>query len=144
MALGIIELTKSDYLAISNTIEETNLHFIKLTAYVFICSGVFLFFIGFVGCCGSIKEDKCLLGFVSCLCIVKIVRYNIICLFKYMICVFCVIVVQSILVFLLFIGKQELITNAPLQYVNRLKLFNYTRPSNFEFAFHQIQLNVIR
>ena len=33
--------------------------------YIIIAVGVLLFLVGFLGCCGAIKENKCLLGMVS-------------------------------------------------------------------------------
>jgi hypothetical protein len=35
---------------------------LNYAAYVFIGVGVFVFIVGFCGCCGAIKESKCLLG----------------------------------------------------------------------------------
>ena len=63
--MGLFELTKSDYVNIVDTSNQSELKFVKLNAFILIGIAVFLFLSGFIGCCGSIKENRCLLGFVS-------------------------------------------------------------------------------
>lgn len=36
-------------------------------AYIMLAMGAMLFLLGFLGCCGAIRENKCLLLFVSVL-----------------------------------------------------------------------------
>lgn len=36
--------------------------FFKISAYILIAFGVFVFLVGFCGCCGAIRRSKCLLG----------------------------------------------------------------------------------
>ena len=38
---------------------------ILVPASIFIAAGIVLFLLGVVGCAGALKEQKCLLGFVS-------------------------------------------------------------------------------
>lgn len=38
-------------------------------AYIMLAMGAMLFLLGFLGCCGAIRENKCLLLFVSVLAI---------------------------------------------------------------------------
>ena len=40
-------------------------YFMMTEAYTFIGLGIFVFVVGFFGCCGAIRESKCLLGVVS-------------------------------------------------------------------------------
>ncbi|XP_059157892.1 CD82 antigen-like [Physella acuta] len=37
--------------------------FLKVSAYILIGFGAFIFLVGFCGCCGAIRASKCLLGF---------------------------------------------------------------------------------
>ena len=46
-------------------IEVSQDSLIKYAAYVLIAIGGFVFIVGFLGCCGAIKESKCMLGIVS-------------------------------------------------------------------------------
>lgn len=42
--------------------------FLKISAYILIGFGTFVFLVGFCGCCGAIRNSKCLLGFyIFCL-----------------------------------------------------------------------------
>ncbi|CAL1533717.1 unnamed protein product [Lymnaea stagnalis] len=42
--------------------------FLKISAYILIGFGTFVFLVGFCGCCGAIRSSKCLLGFyIFCL-----------------------------------------------------------------------------
>lgn len=101
---------------------------------------------GFAGCCGSVKNDKCLLGFVSnqILSYIYCISYSFlhIYLIKYSFCMIVIVAAQSTLLVILFITKQEIMTNFTRVYTNRLKSFNITYPNRFEFAFHKIQLRV--
>lgn len=38
---------------------------VDIVAWIFIGTGIFVFVVGFMGCCGAIKESRILLGFVS-------------------------------------------------------------------------------
>ena len=49
---------------INNTSNQNELKFVKLNAFIMIGIGIFIFLSGFIGCCGSVKENKCLIGFV--------------------------------------------------------------------------------
>lgn len=40
---------------------------IDIVAWLFIGAGIFVFVVGFLGCCSAIKESQILLGFVSAL-----------------------------------------------------------------------------
>lgn len=121
LSLGLFELTKSDYVNIVDTSNHDELKFVKLNAFVMIGIGVFIFLSGFIGCCGSVKENKCLIGFYSLFLLI-------------------IIISQSILLVILFITKQEISINASYSYKNRINEFNFTTPGKFEFGFHQIQL----
>ena len=37
-----------------------------LPSIILMASGGFVMFVGFLGCCGTIKESRCLLGLVCC------------------------------------------------------------------------------
>jgi hypothetical protein len=39
--------------------------YLSIAGWVMVGVGAFVFIVGFFGCCGAIKESKCLLGFVS-------------------------------------------------------------------------------
>ena len=44
---------------------STNTDQMRMVAYILIGVGVFIFIVGFFGCCGAIRESKCMLGMVS-------------------------------------------------------------------------------
>ena len=44
---------------------DTDDLYFKLSSYILIGFGGFVFLVGFCGCCGAIRGSKCLLGFVS-------------------------------------------------------------------------------
>lgn len=44
---------------------DTQDPYFDYAVYVLIGFGAFVFLVGFCGCCGAIRESKCLLGFVS-------------------------------------------------------------------------------
>jgi hypothetical protein len=46
---------------------DTQDPYFDYAVYVLIGFGAFVFLVGFCGCCGAIRESKCLLGFVSVL-----------------------------------------------------------------------------
>ena len=37
----------------------------KMVSIILICIGAGIFIVGFFGCCGAIRESKCMLGVVS-------------------------------------------------------------------------------
>jgi hypothetical protein len=39
--------------------------FIEFAIYLLIGTGSFIFIAGFLGCCGALRESKCMLGLVS-------------------------------------------------------------------------------
>ena len=51
-----------DYIEVIHTTDQ---EYFKITAYILIAFGAFVFLVGFCGCCGAIRNSKCLLGFVS-------------------------------------------------------------------------------
>ena len=44
---------------------DSNDHYFRYSSIILIAFGVFVFLVGFCGCCGAIRGSKCLLGFVS-------------------------------------------------------------------------------
>ena len=46
------------------TINSPNTY-LEMAAWTLIGIGSFVFIVGFLGCCGAIKESKCMLGLVS-------------------------------------------------------------------------------
>ena len=50
------------YLKVLNAIDDQN--FIYMVSYVLICAGAFVLVVGFLGCCGALKECKWMLGLV--------------------------------------------------------------------------------
>lgn len=44
---------------------DTEDPYFDYAVYVLIAFGAFIFLVGFCGCCGALRESKCLLGFVS-------------------------------------------------------------------------------
>ena len=50
---------------VDSVISGLNGSLIMYAAYAFIGIGVFVIIVGFCGCCGAIKENKCMLGCVS-------------------------------------------------------------------------------
>ncbi|GAB1608611.1 tetraspanin-18-like [Argonauta hians] len=44
-------------------IAETDDPYYKTSSYILIAFGVFIFLVGFCGCCGAVRKSKCLLGF---------------------------------------------------------------------------------
>ena len=54
----------SNYIKVFAAFEDGGA-FIKYAAIVFICVGCFVLLVGFLGCCGAIKESRCMLGMVG-------------------------------------------------------------------------------
>ena len=54
----------SSYFEVLNL--DTHDQYFKYSSYILIAFGIFVFLVGFCGCCGAIRGSKCLLGFVSC------------------------------------------------------------------------------
>lgn len=51
---------------ISTRETQTSLHvFISAGVYILIAAGALMMVVGFLGCCGAIKESPCMLGLVS-------------------------------------------------------------------------------
>jgi len=121
LSLGVLELSKQDYIDVANASDHAHFKFIKYNSYLLIAIALLLFISGFLGCCGSIREHRCMLGI-------------------YMVVLIGVVSTQLTLVIILFITKHEIILNASTIFKSRLQSFNYTAPSRFEFSFHQIQL----
>lgn len=44
---------------------DTEDPYFRTSSYILIAFGVFVFLVGFCGCCGAIRKSRCLLGFVS-------------------------------------------------------------------------------
>lgn len=65
--------------------------------YVILAMGAMLFLLGFLGCCGAIRENKCLLLFVSTFLIWP--GPDLLTLWKTVIIIDCVCVVSTTLLF---------------------------------------------
>lgn len=57
----IVDKNIGSYFEVLNL--DTHDQFYKYSAYILIAFGVFVFLVGFCGCCGAIRGSKCLLGF---------------------------------------------------------------------------------
>ncbi len=53
----------SNYIKVFQAFEDGGA-FIRYASIVFICVGAFVLIVGFLGCCGAIKESRCMLGMV--------------------------------------------------------------------------------
>lgn len=56
----IVDKNIASYFEVLNI--DTHDKFFRYTAYLLIAFGVFVFLVGFCGCCGAIRGSKCLLG----------------------------------------------------------------------------------
>jgi hypothetical protein len=59
----IVDTTIVQYLEIIQVSSDDP--YLKTAAFILIGIGAFVFVVGFFGCCGAIKENKCMLGLVS-------------------------------------------------------------------------------
>jgi len=60
-----------DFLAhIDDLLPVASDYLVKTAAYVMVGIGSFIFLVGFCGCCGAIKENRCLLGTYMCFLLV--------------------------------------------------------------------------
>lgn len=55
--------TNPDVHQLSSTL--ISLHFAVVGVYILIAAGALMMVVGFLGCCGAIKESPCMLGLVS-------------------------------------------------------------------------------
>lgn len=58
----LVDPNLQDYIDVIHTSDE---EYFRNAAYLLIAFGAFIFLVGFSGCCGAIRNSKCLLGFVS-------------------------------------------------------------------------------
>lgn len=58
----IVDKNIGSYFEVLNI--DTHDKFFRYAAYILIAFGVFVFLVGFCGCCGAIRGSKCLLGLV--------------------------------------------------------------------------------
>jgi len=58
----IVDKNIGSYFEVLNI--DTHDQFFRYAAYILIAFGVFVFLVGFCGCCGAIRGSKCLLGLV--------------------------------------------------------------------------------
>jgi len=70
VALGVLLLVNADFTNnieflnyVAEVIPDASVSMIQICAYALIAIGVFVLIVGFCGCCGAIKESKCMLGF---------------------------------------------------------------------------------
>ncbi|KAK7098302.1 tetraspanin-18-like [Littorina saxatilis] len=56
----LVDPNLQDYIDVIHTTDE---EYFKNAAYILIAFGAFIFLVGFCGCCGAIRNSKCLLGF---------------------------------------------------------------------------------
>ncbi|WAR01165.1 CD82-like protein [Mya arenaria] len=59
----IVDKNINSYFDVLNV--DTHDQYFKYAAYMLIAFGVFVFLVGFFGCCGAIRGSKCLLGLVE-------------------------------------------------------------------------------
>ncbi|WAR01206.1 CD9-like protein [Mya arenaria] len=59
----IVDKNINSYFEVLNV--DTHDQYFKYAAYMLIAFGVFVFLVGFFGCCGAIRGSKCLLGLVE-------------------------------------------------------------------------------
>ncbi|XP_052799957.1 CD82 antigen-like [Mya arenaria] len=65
----IVDKNINSYFDVLNV--DTHDQYFKYAAYMLIAFGVFVFLVGFFGCCGAIRGSKCLLGlYIFCLVLV--------------------------------------------------------------------------
>ncbi|XP_052800131.1 tetraspanin-1-like [Mya arenaria] len=65
----IVDKNINSYFEVLNV--DTHDQYFKYAAYMLIAFGVFVFLVGFFGCCGAIRGSKCLLGlYIFCLVLV--------------------------------------------------------------------------
>lgn len=57
--------TSSTQMTCISFIKSSPLHFPILGVYILIAAGALMMVVGFLGCCGAIKESPCMLGLVS-------------------------------------------------------------------------------
>ena len=72
LALGIwmlVDKNISSRVDIKETLDDGG-NMLKYSAYVIIGAGAIIFFVAFCGCFGAWKENRCLLGTVSCIIII--------------------------------------------------------------------------
>lgn len=63
LGVGIWLLVSDDFTKYSDA--DDNLSFIYTGAYILVAIGGLIMIIGFLGCCGAIRESQCMLGCVS-------------------------------------------------------------------------------
>lgn len=63
LGVGIWILADPDLQDYINVIHNTDEEYFRYAAYILIAFGTFIFLVGFCGCCGAIRNSKCLLGF---------------------------------------------------------------------------------
>ncbi|XP_076451071.1 CD9 antigen-like [Babylonia areolata] len=56
----LVDPNLQDYLDVIHVSDE---EYFKKAAYILLAFGAFVFLVGFCGCCGAIRNSKCLLGF---------------------------------------------------------------------------------
>jgi hypothetical protein len=65
LAVGIwlmIDSSIVNYVEVLSALDDENGSLLKIASYVLIGVGGFVLIVGFFGCCGAIKENKCMLG----------------------------------------------------------------------------------
>ena len=65
LGVGIWILVDPDLQDYIDVIHVTDEEYFKYAAYILIAFGAFVLVVGFCGCCGAIRNSKCMLGFVS-------------------------------------------------------------------------------
>lgn len=63
LGVGIWILVDPNLQDYQDVIHVTDEEYFKKAAYILLAFGAFVFLVGFCGCCGAIRNSKCLLGF---------------------------------------------------------------------------------
>jgi len=141
LAFGIYLLVENNvsgsikFLAeIDNLVEMTEAsdYLIKIAAYAMVAIGTFIFLIGFCGCCGAIKESKCLLGlYMFFLGVVMLCEIAVSCIAIY----FYTDAGRSAS------GWNDFLSTSELEYSSWVEE-NYTTDGNFRESVNQFQIQL--